>query len=379
MDTSIKPFKISVPDQVIQDLNARLDNARLPEKELVTDLSQGLPFEQLRRLIDYWRNEYDWRRCESKLNAYPQFTTSIDGLDIHFLHIQSEHTDAMPLLLTHGWPGSVVEFLKIIEPLTKPELHGGDAKDAFHLVIPSLPGFGFSAKPEQPGWGVERIAKAWSELMKKLGYSKYVAQGGDWGAIVTTQLGVLRPDELAGIHLNLPLVLPEELPTEFSEAEGKMMEAIAYYQRWGAGYSTQQMSRPQTVGYALADSPVGQAAWIYEKFAEWADCDGNPENVFTLDELLDNIMLYWIPNTAASSARLYWESFDNVFFARNLELPTACSIFPKDIYAAPKSWAEKCVHNLIYWNELDRGGHFAAFECPEAFVSELRASFKTLR
>ncbi|RUT77595.1 epoxide hydrolase [Marinobacter sp. NP-6] len=375
----MKPFKISVPDQVIQDLNARLDNARLPEKELVTDLSQGLPFEQLRRLIDYWRNEYDWRRCESKLNAYPQFTTSIDGLDIHFLHIQSEHTDAMPLLLTHGWPGSVVEFLKIIEPLTKPELHGGDAKDAFHLVIPSLPGFGFSAKPEQPGWGVERIAKAWSELMKKLGYSKYVAQGGDWGAIVTTQLGVLRPDELAGIHLNLPLVLPEELPTEFSEAEGKMMEAIAYYQRWGAGYSTQQMSRPQTVGYALADSPVGQAAWIYEKFAEWADCDGNPENVFTLDELLDNIMLYWIPNTAASSARLYWESFDNVFFARNLELPTACSIFPKDIYAAPKSWAEKCVHNLIYWNELDRGGHFAAFECPEAFVSELRASFKTLR
>lgn len=190
---------------------------------------------------------------------------------------------------------------------------------------------------------------------------------------------MLRPDELAGIHLNLPLVLPEELPTEFSEAEGKMMEAIAYYQRWGAGYSTQQMSRPQTVGYALADSPVGQAAWIYEKFAEWADCDGNPENVFTLDELLDNIMLYWIPNTAASSARLYWESFDNVFFARNLELPTACSIFPKDIYAAPKSWAEKCMHNLIYWNELDRGGHFAAFECPEAFVSELRASFKTLR
>lgn len=313
------------------------------------------------------------------MNTWPQFTTCIDGLNIHFLHVRSRHPDAMPLILSHGWPGSVIEFLKVIGPLTDPVAHGSDASDAFHLVIPSLPGFGFSAKPEASGWTVERIARAWDVLMTRLGYAHYVAQGGDWGAVITTLLGAMRPQGLAGIHLNLPLVLPKVIPENLSEGEAAMLEAVSTYQRWGAGYSTQQMTRPQTLGYGLADSPVGQAAWIYEKYAEWSDCDGEPENVFSLDEMLDNIMLYWLPNTAASSARLYWESFHDVFHARQLDIPVGCSIFPKDIYAAPRSWAEQCMSQLIYWNEVGEGGHFAAFERPGLFVEEVRACFRVLR
>lgn len=379
MDTSIEPFMLSISDQALLDLRRRLELVRWPEQELVPDWSQGAPLRNVRRLVEYWRDDYDWRRCEAELNAWPQFTTCIDGLKIHFLHVRSRHPDAMPLILSHGWPGSVIEFLKVIGPLTDPVAHGGDAADAFHLVIPSLPGFGFSARPEATGWTVERIARAWDVLMTRLGYAHYVAQGGDWGAVITTVLGAMRPQGLAGIHLNLPLVLPKVIPENLGEEEAAMLEAVATYQRWGAGYSTQQMTRPQTLGYGLADSPVGQAAWIYEKYAEWSDCDGEPENVFSLDEMLDNIMLYWLPNTAASSARLYWESFSSVFYARQLDVPTGCSIFPKDVYAAPRSWAEQCMSQLVYWNELDHGGHFAAFECPEVFVDELRKCFRLLR
>lgn len=379
MDTRIEPFTLSISEDVLQYLQRRLEQVRWPEQELVADWSQGAPLHKVQALVEYWRDQYDWRRCESALNAWPQFTTRIDGVGIHFLHVRSKHPQAMPLILSHGWPGSVIEFLKIIGPLTDPVAYGGDASDAFHVVIPSLPGFGFSGKPEATGWNVERIARAWSVLMARLGYTKYVAQGGDWGAAITTALGVMRPEALAGIHLNLPLVLPEVLPETFSPDETAMLESVAAYQRWSAGYSTQQMTRPQTVGYGLADSPVGQAAWIYEKYAEWSDCADNPESVLSLDEMLDNIMLYWLPNTAASSARLYWESFSSVFHARQLDLPTGCSIFPKDIYAAPRSWAEQCMSQLVYWNELDHGGHFAAFECPEVFVDELRKCFRLLR
>ncbi|MDH1440418.1 epoxide hydrolase [Pseudomonas sp. GD03722] len=379
MSAGVEAFTVSVPERALEDLRRRLDLVRWPEQELVADWSQGAPLRKVRALVEYWRNDYDWRRCESALNAWPQFTTRIDGVDIHFLHVRSRHPEAMPLILSHGWPGSVIEFLKVIGPLTDPVAHGGDAADAFHLVIPSLPGFGFSGKPEATGWSVERIARAWDVLMTRLGYTRYLAQGGDWGAVVTTELGVLRPDGLAGIHLNLPLVLPRVLPETPSREEAAMLEAVAAYQRWDAGYSTQQMTRPQTLAYGLADSPVGQAAWIYEKYAVWSDCDGEPENVFSLDEMLDNIMLYWLPNTAASSARLYWESFANAFYARQLDVPTGCSIFPRDIYAAPRSWAEQCMNQLVYWNELERGGHFAAFERPGLFVDEIRACFRSLR
>jgi pimeloyl-ACP methyl ester carboxylesterase len=285
----------------------------------------------------------------------------------------------LPLILTHGWPGSIVEFLKCIEPLVDPTAHGGEANDAFHLVIPSLPGYGFSGIPREPGWTVGRIARAWHVLMKRLGYQHYVAQGGDWGAAVTTAMGVQRPEGLIAIHLNYPLVLPRKPGGDLTASEARALERLQFYARWDSGYSTQQASRPQTIGYALADSPAGQAAWIYEKFHAWTDNSGMPESVLSQDEMLDNIMLYWLPNTGASSARLYWESFHGGFSAVELDLPTGCSVFPKDIYTAPRSWAERCIHKLIYWNEMDNGGHFAAFEQPQLFVEELRKCFALVR
>lgn len=379
MSDRITPFHLAIPDDALVDLRRRLEYTRWPDRETVGDWSQGVPLAQAQALIEHWRTRYDWRRCEARLNALGQFTTEIDGLSIHFLHIRSKHANAMPMLLSHGWPGSVIEFLKVIGPLTDPEAHGGHADDAFHLVIPSLPGFGFSGKPTRTGWGVARIAAAWSTLMARLGYARYVAQGGDWGAVVTTQLGKLQPQGLAGIHVNLPVVLPATLEGPFSDSEAAMLAALKDYERWDGGYSHQQSTRPQTLGYALADSPSGQALWIYEKFWKWMDCNGDPLSVLSADEILDNIMLYWLGNSAASSARLYWESYQGAFTAVPLSLPAGCSVFAKEIYRAPRSWAEACMSQLIHWNELDRGGHFAAFEQPALFVGELRTCFRTLR
>jgi epoxide hydrolase len=379
MTDAIVPFILDVEQARLDDLHRRLELTRWPDAELVEDWSQGAPLAKVRALVEHWRTRYDWRRCEAALNGFGQFRTSIEGVDIHFLHVRSQHADALPLILTHGWPGSVVEFLKCIRPLVDPTAHGGDARDAFHVVIPSLPGYGFSGKPRERGWGVRRIARAWHTLMQRLGYARYVAQGGDWGAVVTTALGVERPDGLVAIHLNMPLVQPRDPGTELRADEQRMLDRLKFYTRWDSGYAVQQSSRPQTLGYGLADSPVGQAAWIYEKFHAWTDNDGAPESTLTLDEMLDNIMLYWLPNAATSSARLYWESYRGAFFAAELHLPTGCSVFPKDIYTAPRSWAERCMHNLIYWNELDRGGHFAAFEQPQLFVGELRKCFRLIR
>lgn len=375
----VEPFTLAVPETQLEDLRRRLEAIRWPDQELVDDWSQGAPLAKVQALIDHWRDAYDWRRCEQTLNGLGQYRTRIDGVDIHFLHIRSPNAHALPMILSHGWPGSVIEFLKCVGPLSDPTVHGASAADAFDLVIPSLPGYGFSGKPRETGWTVQRIARAWHALMSRLGYDRYVAQGGDWGAAITTAMGAQRPRGLAAIHLNLPFVIPAQIDDNLGSAEAEMMAALAQYQRWGSGYSTQQASRPQTLGYGLADSPVGQAAWIYEKFKEWTDCAGAPENALSHDEMLDNIMLYWLPNTGASSARLYWESFHGAFGATELDLPTGCSIFPRDIYRAPKSWAARCMRHLIYWNEVDRGGHFAAFEQPSLFVEEIRRCFRLLR
>ncbi|MFA5939471.1 MAG: epoxide hydrolase family protein [Sinimarinibacterium sp.] len=379
MSEPVRPYALRIEESQLADLRRRLEQTRWSDPAPVTDWSQGVPLAQLQALVEHWRTRYDWRRCEAALNAQGQHLTAIDGVDIHFLHVRSRHENALPLLLTHGWPGSVIEFLKCIGPLTDPLAHGGEARDAFHLVIPSLPGYGFSGKPRETGWGVRRIAKAWHTLMQRLGYARYVAQGGDWGAVITTALGIDRPQGLAGIHLNLPLVRPRKPDAELSPAEARMLEQLEFYARWDSGYAQQQSTRPQTLGYALADSPAGQAAWIYEKFQAWTDNTGNPESTLTADEMLDNIMLYWLPNAAASSARLYWESYRGAFAAAELHIPTGCSIFPKDIYTAPRSWAQRCIHNLVYWNELDRGGHFAAFEQPALFVDELRKCFRLMQ
>ena len=379
MSEAIRPFVLKIEESQLQELRQRLEWTRWPDREVVDDWSQGVPLARVQALVEYWCTRYDWRRCEAALNQAGQFITNIDGLDIHFLHVRSRHADALPLILTHGWPGSVIEFLKCIGPLTDPTAHGGSAADAFHLVIPSLPGYGFSAKPTEKGWTTKRIAKAWHVLMRRLGYERYVAQGGDWGAAVTTAMGVDRPEGLAAIHLNMPLVQPRDPGPNPTPAEQAALDRLKFYARWDSGYATQQSTRPQTLGYALADSPVGLAAWIYEKFYAWTDNAGTPESTLTYDEMLDNIMLYWLPNTGTSAARLYWESYRGTFFATELHIPTGCSVFPKDIYAAPRSWAERCMHNLIYWNELDRGGHFAAFEQPALFVEELRKCFRLVR
>jgi epoxide hydrolase len=379
MSGAIHPFTLTIDETQLQDLQRRLELTRWPDAEVVDDWSQGAPLARVQSLLEYWRTRYDWRRCEAKLNQIGQFVTPIDGIDIHFLHIRSAHEHALPMILTHGWPGSVVEFLKCVGPLVDPTAHGGDVRDAFHLVIPSLPGYGFSGKPREKGWNVRRIATTWDMLMQRLGYDRYVAQGGDWGAVITTAMGINRPAGLAAIHLNLPVVRPKDPGENLSPAESKMLEQLAFYTRWDSGYAIQQSSRPQTLGYGLADSPAAQAAWIYEKFYAWTDNDGAPESTLTQDEMLDNIMLYWLPNAGTSSARLYWESYRSAFMAAELEIPTGCSIFPKDIYTAPRSWAQRCIHNLIYWNELDRGGHFAAFEQPTLFVAELRKCFAQIR
>ncbi len=375
---AVRPFHIHVADEVLDDLRTRLSQTRWPEAECVVDWSQGIPLGYTRELAAYWASGYDWRSREAALNRFAQFITEIDGLDIHFIHQRSPHQEAFPLLITHGWPGSIVEFHKVIEPLTNPTAHGGQVEDAFHVVCPSLPGYGFSGKPIRHGWGVDKIAQAWETLMLRLGYARYGAQGGDWGAAVTTQMGRHR-GHCAAIHLNMPIAYPPARDiADSSEEEREALAALTNHQRWGTGYSEQQSTRPQTVGYGLADSPVGQMAWIIEKFWAWMDCDGNPENVLHRDELLDNVMMYWATNTGASSARLYWESFKHLGATGRVEIPTGIAAFPKEVLRVTRSWCEPS-YNITHWTTMPRGGHFAAFEQPDLFVEDVRAFFRTVR
>ena len=379
MSDAVTPFTLNTPESALADLHRRIDHARWPEAELVEDWSQGAPLHKVRALVDHWRHHYDRRRCEARLNALGQYKTEIDELGIHFLHVRSKEANALPLIITHGWPGSVLEFMKIIGPLTDPVAHGGRAEDAFHLVLPSLPGFGFSDKPKETGWGIERIARAWAVLMARLGYTRWAAQGGDWGSAVTSAIGEQAPEGCIGIHVNMPMArpTPEDMQSP-SPREMQAFMALKHYQEWDSGYSKQQSTRPQTLGYALADSAVGQAAWVYEKMWSWTDNQGAPEDALTLDEMIDNIMLYWLPGNATSSARLYWESFGS-FAPKEIHVPTGVSIFPKEIMRPTRKWAEAVMHNIVYWNELDKGGHFAAWEQPDLYVQEIRNCFSKMR
>jgi pimeloyl-ACP methyl ester carboxylesterase len=365
----VKPFRIDIPDAALEDLRDRLRRTRWPERE--TDGRQGVPLAYMQDLCAYWAEEYDWRATEARLNALPQFRTAIDGLGIHYLHVRSPAPDAFPLMLTHGWPGSIVEFLKVIAPLS----------ETFHLVIPSLPGHGFSDRPAAPGWGVERIARAWAELMARLGYDRYGAQGSDWGTSVSATLGVLDRQHIAGIHLMPPLAPPDPATlSDLTEGERAALAALEYAAEWDSGYSKEHSTRPQTIGYALVDSPAALCAWIVEKFRAWTDGD-----VLTRDELLDNVMLYWLPGTGASSARLYWESISQVNewisgpVTDTVDVPTGCSIFPKELQRPSRRWAARRFTDIRYWNEPPRGGHFAAFEQPALFVDEVRAFFRLVR
>jgi epoxide hydrolase len=374
--SELKPFRIDVPTEVLDDLHARLAHTRWPEAECVDDWSQGIPLAYTRELAAYWADDYGWRSREAALNRFDQFTTEIDGLDIHFIHQRSPHADAFPLVITHGWPGSIAEFQKVIEPLVNPP--SGRPEDAFHVVCPSLPGYGFSGKPSEAGWGVGKIAQAWETLMLRLGYDRYGAQGGDWGAAVTTQIGRNRGHCVA-IHLNMPIARPAAgSEGDLTEDEQQALVAFAEHRKWGTGYSKQQSTRPQTLGYGLVDSPVGQLAWIVEKFWAWTDCDGHPENALSRDELLDNVMLYWATGSGASSARLYWESFNSFVTEGRVELPTGVAAFPKEILRTPRHWCE-AAYNITHWTTMPRGGHFAAFEQPELFVDDVRAFFATVR
>jgi pimeloyl-ACP methyl ester carboxylesterase len=388
-DTSIRPFRVHVPDAALQDLRDRLARTRWPERETVTDRSQGATLAKMQDLVSYWRTSYDWRRAEAKLNALPQFVTTIDGVPIHFIHVRSRHRNALPLIITHGWPGSVFELLSVIGPLTDPTAYGGRAEDAFDVVMPSMPGYGFSGQPTEPGWTPEHIARAWDVLMKRLGYTHYVAQGGDWGAVIADKMAAQRPPGLLGIHVNMPATVPPDIaktlqagdppPATLSADERLAYEALENLYKKGSGYALMMVTRPQTLAYSLADSPVGLAAWFYDKFSDWTDSNGDPELVLTKDQMLDDITLYWLTNTGGSSARLYWENNANNFNAVDISLPAAITVFPGEISRAPKSWAQRAYHNLIYFHEADRGGHFAAWEQPKLFSEELRAAFRPLR
>jgi pimeloyl-ACP methyl ester carboxylesterase len=379
MEVAIHPFLIETLNEQLVDLKSRLESTRWPENETVDDWSQGVPLSYVMEICNYWAHSYDWRRCESVINSFPQFHTELDDLDIHFLHVKSPHPNAFPLVLTHGWPGSVVEFLKIIEPLTDPVAHGGSADDAFDIVCPSLPGYGFSAKPNETGWKVGRIANAWAQLMARLGYQRYGAQGGDWGSGVTTEIGIQDSSHVAGIHLNMPVVSPRAMTaTDITPEEEEALSSLVQRRKWDSGYSKIQSTRPQTVGYGLVDSPAALCAWILEKFWAWTDCAGHPENALSRDEMLDNVMLYWLTATGASSARLYWESYYRIN-TEPVDVATGCSIFPKEIVRISRRWASSRFTNIVYWNELDRGGHFAAFEQPELFVEEMRCFFRLVR
>jgi len=377
--TAIEEFTIpAAPDQ-IDDLQQRLAMTRWPEAEAVDDWSQGIPLRYVQELCEYWRTEYNWPERVALLNQWPQFRTMIDGLNVHLIHARSPHDDAMPLIMSHGWPGSIVEFQKVIGPLTNPTAHGGDAADAFHVVAPSLPGFGFSDKPASAGCGVGTIAHMWAALMARLGYERYGAQGGDWGSAVSTALAGQDAEHCAGVHLNMPVGRPDpETMNDLTGIEQQAIASMTHYVENEAGYSTQQRTKPQTLGYGLVDSPAAQAAWIIEKFHGWTDNNGHPEDAISRDELLDNVMMYWLPATGASSARIYWESFGS-FGAGEVEIPMGASLFPKEIVRTSQRWAQKHYKNIVYWNHTDRGGHFAAFEVPDIFVEEVRKFFRLVR
>ena len=394
---AIRPFRVHVPDEQLVDLRRRVAATRWPDRETVKDRSQGAQLAKMQELVRYWGTDYNWRKTETKLNALPQFVTTIDDVDIHFIHVRSRHPNALPVIISHGWPGSIIEQLKIIGPLTDPTGHGGSAQDAFHVVIPSLPGYGFSGKPTGTGWDPEHIARAWAELMKRLGYSRYVAQGGDWGTPISSAMARQSAAGLLGIHINLPATVPPEVaaalaggpaPAGLSEKERAVFEALMKSGKSGnLAYFTMMAARPQTVGYGATDSPAGLAAWIlvHPGFAQWT-YGADPEKSPTKDDVLDNITLYWLTNTAASSARLYWENGarGSVIVAATqktdeIALPVAITVFPEDVYRPPETWARRAYRNLIYFHEVDKGGHFAAWEQPELFSAELRAAFSSLR
>jgi pimeloyl-ACP methyl ester carboxylesterase len=385
----IRPFRVNVPEEQLVDLRRRILATRWPDRETVNDRSQGVQLAKFQELVRYWGMDYDWRKAEAKLNALPQFMTEIDGLDIHFIHVRSKHPNALPVIITHGWPGSVIEQLKVIGPLTDPTAHGGKAEDAFDVVIPSMPGYGFSGKPTGTGWDPDHIARAWAELMKRLGYTRYVAQGGDWGSPVSNAMARHAPAGLLGIHVNLPATVPPEVaavlaaggpaPAGLSEKERAAFDTLDTFFKKYRAYAAIMATRPQTIGYALTDSPAGLAAWIYDYN------NGEPERLLHKDDLLDDITLYWLTNTATSSARLYWESggrSPTLAVAQKtaeISLPVAITVFPGELYRAPETWARRAYRNLIYFHEVDKGGHFAAWEQPELFSAELRAAFKSLR
>jgi pimeloyl-ACP methyl ester carboxylesterase len=385
---AVTPFRVGIPDEELDDLRARLARARWPEPEPVRDWSQGVPVDWLRDLCAYWHDGYDWRVCEKQLNELPQFTTEIDGLGIHFVHVPSPSSDALPLVMTHGWPGSVIEFLDVIGPLADPAAHDGDPADAFHVVCPSLPGYGFSDKPAQPGWGIDRIADAWATLMARLGYDRYGAQGGDWGGAVSTALAQRDADHVAGIHTNLAMVGPDpDTMGDLTEFEQRSLTDLGEMLEWGMGYALEQGTRPQTLGYALVDTPVGQCAWIAEKYWAWTEHDGDPTSALSRDQMLDNITLYWLTRTAASSARLYWESgwtrpsgqAQMAAPAAPLMMPAGISIFPREIVRPSRRWCERRYKDLRFYEQPERGGHFAAWEQPELFVDQVRRALRTMR
>lgn len=388
--TAIRPFKINIPGADLAAMKRRIADTRWADAQPAPDDSQGVRRQTLEPLMRYWGGAYDWRQVEARLNALPMFTTEIDGLDIHFIHVRSRHENAMPMILTHGWPGSVLEFLKVIEPLTNPTAHGGKAEDAFHVVIPSIPGFGFSARPTKVGWGSDHTGRAWATLMQRLGYAKYVSQGGDCGSVISQRMALQKVPGLLAIHLNMPAVVPADVakilaagdpaPTTLSAKERGAFDQLEAFYRDNAGYATEMNTRPQTIGYSLVDSPVGLAAWMYEKIAQWVYGNGDPLRVLTRNEILDDISLYWLTQTGASAARIYWEDHTNNFNARGvIDMPVAVSVFPGEIFRAPKSWAERAYTNLFYFNEAKNGGHFAAWEQPQIFAEEVRAAFRSIR
>ncbi len=373
----IQPYKIHVSDEILSDLHERLKRTRWPEKELVEDWSQGIPLGYVQEMCDHWLHTYNWRQRETELNRFDQFVTTIDECDIHFIHQRSPHEQATPLILSHGWPGSIVEFQKVIAPLSDPTNHGGRAEDAFHVVCPSLPGYGLSGKPPAAGGGVEKMADVFAELMIGLGYERFGAQGGDWGSAITTALGGRHPQNCLGIHLNMVSSRPQ-IEGEPTDEEKAALNSADYYRKWDSGYSTQQRTRPQTLGYGLSDSPAGQLAWIVEKFWSWTDNQGVPDDALNRDEMLDNVMLYWVSNTAASSARLYWESFGS-FRQPQVDVPTGVAHFPKEIFSPVRSWAESTYTDIRQWTKMPKGGHFAAFEQPDLFVEDVRSFFAQIR